>query len=109
VHHHESLRRLVVHGDRLHESVARVRAVARANVDVQGVEAVRAVVAITAAGERVDPHAALLTGERRVLGVPGDGPSSRVEVIFDLERPRVPSALPLGDVVAGAASGWVGD
>jgi len=89
--------------------VAWIRAIARANVDVQGVEAVRAVVAITAAGERIDPHAALLTRERRVLGVPGDGPSSRVEVIFELERPRVPFVLPLGAHIAGAFSGWVGD
>jgi len=109
MYQYESLRRPVIDADRLHQPTARIRAIARANVDVERVKAVRAVIAITPAGERSDPHAAMLTGERRVLGGPGDGPSSRVEVIFELERPRVPFALPLGAHTAGTFSGWVGD
>ncbi len=93
MHDHVSLGRMVVERYRRHQTVARIRAVAGQDVDMEREQAVRAVVAVAAAGERRDGHAAVGTDERRVLGGSGDGRSSRVEVIFKLERPRVPSAL----------------
>jgi hypothetical protein len=87
---HVALGRLVVKRDRCHGTTARACAVAGPDVDVQRVQAGGAVVAVAAAGERRDVHAAMRADKGRVLGVPADGRSSRVEVIFKLERPRVP-------------------
>ncbi len=93
VHDHVSLGRMVVERDRRHQTAARIRAIAGLDIDVLREQAVRAVIAVAAADEQHDSHAAVSTDKRRVLGGSGDGRSLRVEVIFKLEGPRVPSAL----------------
>jgi hypothetical protein len=107
---HVALGRVLIKGDRRHRTTARVSAVARLQIDMQRPQAVEAVIAVTAAGERHDMHAAMRTGKGRVFGVPADGLSSRVEVIFKLERPRVPCVLALAaGLWQRALAGLVGE
>ena len=109
MHDHVSLGRMVVERNRRHQTVARIRAVAGPDVDMEREQALRAMIAIAAAAEQRNIHAAVGTAKRRVLGSSADGRSLRVEVIFKLERPRVPSALARDHRVTAARAhrlGW---
>jgi hypothetical protein len=75
MHDHVPLGRIVIERDRRHQTTARICTVAGLDVDMEREQAVRAVVAVPAAGEQRDSHTAVGTDKRRVLGGSADGQS----------------------------------